>query len=264
MNHSAIGFFDSGWGGLSIMKAARKLLPNEDFVYVADCGHAPYGDRTHEYIVERSRKITDFLIHEQKVKAVVIACNTATAEAASKLRALYPNFPIIGVEPAIKPAVKQSKTKTVGMISTTRTATSVRYQELVARWSGDVNVISVGCPGLMDCVERGELQTAETLALLHHYLDPMLAANIDGLVLGCTHYPFLADAINSITDGRIPLFEPGRAVARHLKNRLEAIDALQNKKTSGKEIFYVSGLNDERQSIAQRLMPGIADFKPLP
>ena len=146
MNNAAIGFFDSGWGGLSIMKAARVVLPHEDFVYVADCGHAPYGDRSHEYIVERSRAITDFLIHEQGVKAIVIACNTATAEAANKLRSLYPNFPIIGVEPAIKPAVENSRTNVVGMISTTRTATSVRYQELLARWGGNAQVIPPVAP----------------------------------------------------------------------------------------------------------------------
>lgn len=264
MDNAAIGFFDSGWGGLSIMKAAREVLPHEDFVYVADCGHAPYGDQTHEYILERSRAITDFLIHEQHVKAIVIACNTATAEAANKLRALYPNFPIIGVEPAIKPAVEQSLTKVVGMISTTRTATSVRYQELLARWAGDVQVISTGCPGLMECVERGQLQTPETLALLHHYLDPMLAARIDGLVLGCTHYPFLTEAINSITDGKVRLFEPGLAVARHLQQRLADLDALTTKKTSGEEIFFVSDLTPERETVAKHLMPGIRHFNLLP
>lgn len=264
MNNAAIGFFDSGWGGLSIMKAARVVLPHEDFVYVADCGHAPYGDRSHEYIVERSRAITDFLIHEQGVKAIVIACNTATAEAANKLRSLYPNFPIIGVEPAIKPAVENSRTNVVGMISTTRTATSVRYQELLARWGGNAQVISTGCPGLMECVEHGDLMAESTIKLLHHYLDPMIAAGIDGLVLGCTHYPFLSDAIDSITDGKIRLYEPGMAVARHLQNRLSDIDALTTKKTSGEEIFFVSDLNEERQKIAQALMPGITQFRSLP
>ncbi|MBR5458123.1 MAG: glutamate racemase [Burkholderiaceae bacterium] len=264
MNHAAIGFFDSGWGGLSIMKAAREVLPHEDFVYVADCGHAPYGDRTHEYIVERSRAITEFLMHEQHVKAIVIACNTATAEAANKLRSLYPNFPIIGVEPAIKPAVEQSQTNVVGMISTTRTATSTRYHELLARWRGNAQVISTGCPGLMECVERGKLMAPETLKLLHHYLDPMLAAGIDGLVLGCTHYPFLSDAINSITEGRVRLYEPGLAVARHLRDRLADINALTTKKTPGQEVFFVSDLNDERQKVAQALMPGITDFNSLP
>ena len=264
MDNAAIGFFDSGWGGLSIMKAAREVLPHEDFVYIADCGHAPYGDQSHEFIVERARAITDFLIHKQRVKAIVIACNTATAEAANKLRALYPNFPIIGVEPAIKPAVEQSQTKVVGMISTTRTATSVRYQELLARWAGPVQVISTGCPGLMECVERGELDTPDTLALLHHYLDPMIAARIDGLVLGCTHYPFLADTIDSITQGKIRLYEPGLAVARHLQNRLASLDALTTKKTSGEEIFYVSNLTEARKAVAEHLMPGISHFNALP
>lgn len=264
MDKAAVGFFDSGWGGLSIMKAAREVLPNEDFIYVADCGHAPYGDQTHEYIVERSRSIADFLIREQRVKAIVIACNTATAEAAGKLRALYPNFPIIGVEPAIKPAVEQTKTNVVGMISTTRTATSVRYQELLARWAGNVQVISTGCPGLMECVERGELMASETIKLLHHYIDPMLAANIDGLVLGCTHYPFLSEAIDSITEGKVRLYEPGLAVARHLQGRLEGLGALTTKKTPGEEIFFVSDLNDDRIRVAQALMPGIKNFSSLP
>ena len=150
------------------------------------------------------------------------------------------------------------------MISTTRTATSVRYQELLARWAGDVQVISTGCPGLMECVERGQLQTPETLALLHHYLDPMLAARIDGLVLGCTHYPFLTEAINSITDGKVRLFEPGLAVARHLQQRLADLDALTTKKTSGEEIFFVSDLTPERETVAKHLMPGIRHFNSLP
>lgn len=264
MNNAAIGFFDSGWGGLSILKAAREVLPHEDFVYVADCGHAPYGDQTHEYILERSRAIIDFLINEQKVKAVVIACNTATAEAANKLRALYPNFPIIGVEPAIKPAVEQSRTKVVGMISTTRTATSARYHELLERFAGDVQVISTGCPGLMECVEKGELTTPATIEMLHRYIDPMIKANIDGLVLGCTHYPFLTEAIDAITGGHIALFEPGLAVARHLQNRLDHLGLLTTKKTAASEVFFVSDLTPERTHVAKRLMATIEDIRPLP
>lgn len=130
----AVGFFDSGWGGLSILKTARQTLPHENFIYVADCGFAPYGDRSHDFIVERAQKIADFLFNQKHVKALVIACNTATAEAIDTLRKERPEAVIIGVEPAIKPAVLSSQNKRIGMISTTRTARSARYKNLVERF----------------------------------------------------------------------------------------------------------------------------------
>ncbi len=256
-----IGFFDSGWGGLSIMKTARETLPFENFLYVADCGHSPYGDQSHEFIVERARKISAFLFEQKKIKALVVACNTATAEAIDVIRNERPDKIIIGVEPAVKPAVLLSKNKCIGMISTTRTAHSARYLSLLERFGQNARILSVGCPGLMDCVEAGEFDSPSTIALLHKYLDPLIDAGIDTLILGCTHYPFLTDAIRSIVGSEILIYEPSPAVAKHLKDRLgnQAADA----RSKGNETFYVSGLNEQRKSVANRLWGNATLFEEL-
>lgn len=261
-NNQPIGFFDSGWGGLSILKTARRTLPQEDFIYVADCGFAPYGDRSHDFIVERARKIAAFLLDQKQTKALVIACNTATAEAIDTLRQERPQDIIIGVEPAVKPAVTLSKNKCVGVISTNRTAESERYHHLLERFGQNATIISKGCPGLMDCVEAGEFNTPDTKALLHKYLDPMIEQKIDTLVLGCTHYPFLAQAIRSIVGPLVTLHEPSPAVARHLKNRLAEINVLKQRGI-GKEVFYVSGLTDQRKNVACRLWGKCTHFENL-
>ena len=256
-----IGFFDSGWGGLSIMKTARETLPFENFLYVADCGHSPYGDQSHEFIVERARQISAFLFEQKKIKALVVACNTATAEAIDVIRNERPDKIIIGVEPAVKPAVQLSKNKCIGMISTTRTAHSARYLSLLERFGQNARILSVGCPGLMDCVEAGEFDSPSTIALLHKYLDPLIDAGIDTLILGCTHYPFLTDAIRSIVGSEILIYEPSPAVAKHLKDRLgnQAADA----RSKGNETFYVSGLNEQRKSVANRLWGNATLFEEL-
>lgn len=250
----SIGFFDSGWGGLSIMKAARHELPQENFCYVADCGNAPYGDRTHEFIVNRAVKITDFLFREQHVKAVVISCNTATAEAAEVLRARYPEAVIVGVEPAVKPACELSKTKKIGVIATTRTINSKRYRDLLTRYAAQCRVFSQGCPGLMECVESGQFHSPYTVSLLKKYLQPMKAQGIDALVLGCTHYPFLSEAIEELMGPEVMLLEPGAAVARHLKGCLKDKGLLNPQESpDGRDSFYVSGLSAQKTLVAQRL-----------
>ena len=256
-----IGFFDSGWGGLSIMKTARETLPFENFLYVADCGHSPYGDQSHEFIVERARKISAFLFEQKKIKALVVACNTATAEAIDVIRNERPDKIIIGVEPAVKPAVQLSKNKCIGMISTTRTAHSARYHSLLERFGQNARILSVGCPGLMDCVEAGEFDSPSTIALLHQYLDPLIDAGIDTLILGCTHYPFLTDAIRSIVGSEILIYEPSPAVAKHLKDRLG--NQVTDARSKGNETFYVSGLNEQRKSVANRLWGNATLFEEL-
>lgn len=263
MQEQAIGFFDSGWGGLSIFNTARTYLPKEDMIYVADCGHAPYGDQTHDFIVNRALSIANFLFNEQKVKAIVVACNTATVESIQELRHAFPNRIILGVEPAIKPAVESSKNNSIGLIATTRTVTSTRYQELLKLHANNVKVFSQGCPGLMECVETGQLQSHETIELLHSYLDPMIDGNIDALVLGCTHYPFLAETIRGIIGDEVQLFEPSYAVAKHLKNQLLELNALQPQDRQGNNTFFVSDLNDERKKVAQSLSPYATLFSEL-
>ncbi|MCI5897279.1 MAG: glutamate racemase [Candidatus Aphodousia sp.] len=264
MQLDPVGFFDSGWGGLSTLIAARAALPAENFCYVADCGNAPYGDQTHEFIVDRAFGIARFLFTQQKVKALVIACNTATAEAVDCLREHYPDKIILGVEPAIKPAIEASKNKIVGMISTNKTAHSNRYHLLLERFASQATVFSQGCPGLMECVERGEFTADSTRTLLHQYLDPMLKAGIDSLVLGCTHYPFLSQMIAEIVGPNVTLYDSSPAVARHLEHRLKENGRLNRSTVQGQTIFFVSDLNQERQNVARRLWKAAMRFENLP
>ena len=244
-----IGFFDSGWGGLSILKTARRMLPNENFIYVADCGYAPYGDRSHDFIVNRARTIASFLFDRMHAKALVVACNTATAEAIDTLRQERPHEIIVGIEPAIKPAVAISKNK--------------RYLKLLCRFGKEAHILSEGCPGLMNCVEAGEFDSPKTQTLLHRFLDPMINDEIDTLVLGCTHYPFLSETIQSIVGPSVTIYEPSEAVCRHLKDRLQSANAINTQAQKGSEYFFVSGLNEQRKSVALRLWGKTTPFENL-
>ena len=231
-----VGVLDSGLGGLSILKALRAALPAEDFIYCADCGNAPWGDRSNAFIIDRCRRIVTWLI-ARGAKAVVLACNTATAAAADTLRNEF-SLPIIGIEPAVKPAARLSVTRTIGVLATTRTIQSERYAKLVKRFADDCHIISIAAPGLMECVERGDFQSPKTLDLLRQYLTPMVNAKADTLVLGCTHYPFLTSAILSIAPS-MQVIEPGAAVAAVLRDRLQQRDALHKTEHQGTEYFYI-------------------------
>ncbi len=251
-----VGVLDSGLGGLSILRALRDRLPHEDFLFAGDCGHAPWGDRNYAFIQDRCHSICSFLL-EQGAKAIVLACNTATAEAADYLRSFVP-VPVIGVEPAVKPAAKTSGSRRIGVLATTRTITSRRYRLLLERFAEGTVVISRGAPGLMECVERGEFNTPATRRLIAGYLGPMLDEGIDTLVLGCTHYPFLADAIRQVAGLRpLTIIEPGPAVAAVLQTRLEQINALNAKSAPGWERFYLADAKNHGQ-VLETLWPGAA------
>lgn len=219
-----IGVLDSGLGGLSVLKALRRELPGERFVYCADCAHAPWGDKSEAYVVERTRAIVRFLL-ENKAKAVVLACNTATAAAADVIRREV-EVPVIGIEPAVKPAAASTKTGVIGVLATRGTVQSERYRSLLTRFTRNVRVISTAAPGLMECVERGDFEGPETLALLEKYLLPMRQAGVDRLVLGCTHYPFLAEPIARLMGPDVELLEPGLPVALETRRRLAALGLL--------------------------------------
>lgn len=218
MKTGAIGVFDSGVGGLSVLRHIRQTLPNERLIYVADSGHVPYGDKPAHYIEQRSLALTRFLI-SQGCDAIVIACNTATAAAAATLRSQF-NIPIIGMEPAVKPAVTASKTGVVGVLATIGTLESARFAALLERYAGNVEIVTQGCPGLVEQVESGDLNGARTRQLIELYTAPLLARGADTLILGCTHYPFLAPLIREVVGNTITLIDTGAAVARHLQSRL--------------------------------------------
>lgn len=216
---AAIGVFDSGVGGLTVLRAIRQQLPTEKLLYVADSAHAPYGERDPQYITKRCTAVAQFL-HRQPVKALVVACNTASVVSIQGLREAF-DIPIVGIEPAIKPAANVTRSGVVGVLATSRTIQSPGVKRLCELYGQNVELILTPCPGLVDRIERAELNTPETVQLLKGYLAPMLDAGADTIVLGCTHYPFVRNAIQEIVGNTVTVIEPGAAVARQLCRRLD-------------------------------------------
>ena len=214
-----IGVFDSGVGGLSVLHHIRLALPDAHLIYVADSAHVPYGDKPASYIEQRSHTLTRFLIG-QGAEAIVIACNTATAAAAASLR-LDVKCPIIGMEPAVKPAVAATRSGVVGVLATTGTLESARFAALLERYGEEVEIVTQGCPGLVEQVEQGDLDGLRSRELIARYTAPLLARGADTLILGCTHYPFLAPLIRDVVGGGITLVDTGQAVARQLQCRIQ-------------------------------------------
>jgi glutamate racemase len=213
-----VGVFDSGVGGLSVLGEIRRLLPHEHLLYVADSGYVPYGEKSPEVIRERSLRIAEFLI-EQGARALVLACNTATAAAVNELRSTF-DMPIIGMEPAVKPAAAATRNGKVGVLATTGTLQSAKFAALLDRFARDVKVFTQPCPGLVECVEQGDLQGAQVRALLQRYVEPLMQAGCDTLILGCTHYPFLKPVLRDMLPPDVQLIDTGEAVARQLQARL--------------------------------------------
>lgn len=241
-----IGVFDSGVGGLSVLHHIRTALPDARLIYVADSAHVPYGDKPPSYIEARSNALTRFLV-EQGAEAIVIACNTATAAAAAALRASY-RLPIVAMEPAVKPAVAATRSGVVGVLATIGTLESARFAALLEKYAGAVEIVTQGCPGLVEAVERGDLHGAEARRLLQRYTAPLLARGADTLILGCTHYPFLAPLIREIVGEQIVLVDTGAAVAREVKRRVESELPERNGGEAG-ELFYTSGDADHASRI---------------
>ena len=219
--HAPVGIFDSGLGGLSVLRHVRRLLPHETLVYAADSAFAPYGGKDEAVVLARTVAMADFLA-AQGVKALVIACNTATAGAIVEIRKRYPALPVVGVEPGLKPAALQSRSGTVGVLATERTLASRRFMALEAQVGASSGVRFIGqpCPGLADQVEQGALRSPATMALVRRFVGPLIAAGADTLVLGCTHYPFLITQIESAARQagatRLAIIDTGDAVARQL------------------------------------------------
>ncbi|SDU20730.1 glutamate racemase [Halopseudomonas salegens] len=261
MNCSPIGVFDSGLGGLSVLNEIRQQLPRESLLYVADCGYVPYGDKPPELIRQRSRQIAAFLL-AQGAKALVVACNTATAAAINDLRSCY-DLPIIGMEPAVKPATQATRSGVVGVLATTGTLQSAKFAALLDRFAGDVEVITQPCPGLVECVERGELHSPATRALLQRYVAPLLAAGCDTLILGCTHYPFLRPLLAELVPADVALIDTGAAVARQLGERLQAADIQTAAECAAQDAFWTTGSVAGMQQSMPALWRGPASVQPL-
>lgn len=218
-NNNPIGIFDSGVGGISVLKHIHTLLPHEDLIYLADSQYAPYGNKTAQQIAQRCLILSDDLL-QKNVKAIVVACNTATAAAINELRETF-DIPIIGMEPAVKPAAAASKNKVIGVLATVGTLKSAQFAALLESYGRNVKVVTQACIGLVECIERGELDTPATKALIRQYTSPLLAEGADTIVLGCTHYPFVRETIRGIVGENISLIDTGAAVAKQLKRQLE-------------------------------------------
>lgn len=236
-NENPIGLFDSGIGGTSIWREIHALMPNENTIYLADSKNAPYGLKSKEEIIALSCKNTEFLL-EKNCKIIVVACNTATTNAIKELRAKY-DVPFIGIEPAIKPAALQSKTQTIGILATKGTLNSELFHKNVANHP-DVKIIEQIGHGLVQLIENGDKDSAEMEDLLKSYLDPMIKNNIDYLVLGCSHYPYLIPQIKKIIPPHIKIIDSGEAVAKQTQKILEQNHLLNNSKEKSSQIFYTN------------------------
>jgi len=232
-----IGLFDSGIGGTSIWKEIHALLPHEDSIYLADTKNAPYGQRSKQEIIDLSFKNTDFLL-AQGCKIIVVACNTATTNAIEELRAAY-KIPFIGIEPAIKPAAIHTKTNAVGILATQGTLSSALFNKTVAGFK-NVNVIEQVGHNLVPLIEGGKLESEEMHELLEKYLEPMVDANIDYLVLGCSHYPYLIPQIKNILPKSVTIIDSGEAVARQTEKVLKSHNLLNSASHTGTQVFYTN------------------------
>lgn len=238
MNNKPIGIFDSGIGGTSIWKEVVKLLPNENTMYLADSKNAPYGEKSSEEILALSIKNTEYLI-SKGCKLIIVACNTATTNAIDYLRKNY-TTPFIGIEPAIKPAALLSKTGAIGILATKGTLSSKLFEKTTKEYTKNITTIEQDGEGLVPLIEEGKLNSTEISTLLSTYLEPMLQFNIDHLVLGCTHYPYLIPQIKKIVGENVTIIDSGEAVAKQTKAVLEKYNLLSTSTTKTHHQFYTN------------------------
>ncbi|MDP1566915.1 MAG: glutamate racemase [Polaromonas sp.] len=254
-----VGIFDSGLGGLSVLQALRAELPQQDFIYIADSGHAPYGERDEAHVIARSRALAAWLL-DQGVKTLVVACNTATAAAVDVLRAEHPDLPIIGVEPALKPAAALSNTGRIGVMATRGTLGSSRFRALLASLSSRAEFVLQPCDGLAEAIERaaGRPEDApELIAACARHTGAMgrfgsKTGEIDTLVLGCTHYPFAGDVLRSLLGTDVRLVDTATPVARQTRLRLPAAPKSGIRAGGGQLQLFSTGQPPVLQAAVQR------------
>jgi len=213
-----IGVFDSGLGGLTIVQAIMRHIKGAELYYIADTAHAPYGEKSPEQIRDYSLRIAHYFIQTHQIDALVIACNTATSAAISTLREQYPELMIVGTEPGVKPAIEQTRTGKVGVLATPATLSGEKYQQLVDTHAKEKDVVlyEQACPGLVEQIEQGKADHADTQRMLESWLYPMRKAQVDTIVLGCTHYPLVGNVIEKIMEHRLTLIHTGDAIAKRL------------------------------------------------
>ena len=234
-----IGIFDSGVGGLSVLRSLRQLLPAEPLLYLADQAHVPYGPRRLEQVRYFSEQITRYLLGEG-AKLIVVACNAASAAALQYLRKIFPQVPFVGMEPAVKPAAEQTHSGVVGVLATPATFQGALYASVVERFANGVNLLQSTCPGLVEQIEAGDLDGPVTRAILEQALGPMLASGIDTVVLGCTHYPFVIPLIEQIVGPGVRVIDPAPAVARQAARLLDECGLRQPENPAPPVIRFVT------------------------
>jgi glutamate racemase len=250
---ATIGIFDSGVGGLSVLRAIRALLPCHPVIYLADQAHVPYGARTKDEVRAFAAGITRFLL-EQGARVIVVACNAASAAALYDLRAAFPDTPFVGMEPAVKPAASTTHSGVIGVLATPVTFQGTLFASVVERFAKGVTVLQDVCPGLVRQIEDGQLETAETRAILERALQPMLARGVDTVVLGCTHYPFIIPLIQQIVGPGVQVIDPAPAVARQTGRILEERDLRGSGNEPARVSFFTTGDPYRLEEMLPRLL----------
>lgn len=248
-----IGFFDSGVGGLSVLRETVKLMPNEHYIYFGDSKNAPYGVRTVEEVRELTCKAVEFLI-EQGAKAIVIACNTATSAAVAFLRSTYPSIPIIGIEPAVKPAVKLNRKGPIIIMATPVTLKEKKFKNLIAKYQDDAEIISMPCPELVEYVESGDIKGDGVRKYLENKFSNFNKEDIGSVVLGCTHYPFVKEVLREIIGTDIPIIDGGLGTSKELQRKLAESDMLTDSKEKGNIKIYNSSDDKKLIEISNKLL----------
>jgi glutamate racemase len=251
-HHGPIGVFDSGVGGLSVLKEIKDLFPGESLIYIADQIHVPYGNRSREQVLDFSQGIVRYLINEN-VKLIVVACNTASAVALSVLRGTYPDMPFVGMEPAVKPAAEETTTGVVGVLATPATFQGDLYASTVERFARGVKVLQDTCPGLVELIEKGNITHPQIREILEKALGPMLKQNIDKVVMGCTHYPFVIPIIKEIVGEQVKVIDPAPAVAKQVGRLLDSF-YLRTEDLKGNIKFQTTGDPQNLADIIQYLI----------
>ena len=246
-HYRPIGIFDSGVGGLSVLKEVQNQYPAEDLIYLADQAHVPYGIRSKEEVLAYANGIVRFLLGKE-CKLIIVACNTASAVALAALREKYPDVPFVGMEPAVKPAAADTRSGVVGVLATPATFQGDLYASTVERFARGVKILQDTCPGLVEQIETGYIDDPKTRKILENALEPMLAEGVDEVVMGCTHYPFVIPIIQDIVGEGVRVIDPAPAIAKQAGRMLEDFDLMMSEENSA-QYYYLTTGNPEKMSV---------------
>ena len=252
-NTRPIGVLDSGVGGISVLRELVRLMPGEDFLYYGDSANAPYGTKAAQTVVDLTVKNTEFLL-EQGAKAIVVACNTATSVAIRLLREMYPDMPVIGIEPALKPAVKAKEHSKVLVMATPMTLEQQKFSDLMRFYETDAEIVKVPCPGLVELIESGHLDGPELMEYLEQRFAPYKDEQVDAAVLGCTHYPLIRPVVQMMLPEGAVIYDGGFGTAKETRRRLEECGLLSGRDNGGKVTFYNSKDSEEMLELSRRLL----------